>query len=131
MWLTVGLKALNAWPAAGCLYHRLHYRHGPKSYRSKSPAGMCSLIRLTSFCLPFFFLLGEQQGQDDGRQRSSMLSSPTPSHYFISLLLIPHQLSGFNLPWCLVLIMQNCASEIECVLVFWTLVFCIHIASGL
>lgn len=75
------------------------------------------------FLLFLFFLLGEQQGQDDGRQRSSMLSSPTPSHYFISLLLIPHQLSGFNLPWCLVLTKQNCAFETECVLVFWTLRF--------
>lgn len=47
--------------------------------------GMCFLTQMTSFRLLFLSPLGERQGRDDGRQRSSVLSSPTPSHYFISL----------------------------------------------
>lgn len=47
--------------------------------------GMCFLTQTTSFLLLFPSPLGERQGRDDGRQRSSTLSSPTPSHYFISL----------------------------------------------
>lgn len=55
-------------------------------------------------------------GQDDGRQRSSMLSSPTPSHYFISLLLNPSLSRLVSIPpRCLVLTERNCASEIYCV----------------
>lgn len=46
---------------------------------------MCFLTQMTSFRLLFLSPLGERQGRDDGRQRSSALSSPTPSHYFISL----------------------------------------------
>lgn len=46
---------------------------------------MCFLTQTTSFLLLFPSPLGERQGRDDGSQRSSALSSPTPSHYFISL----------------------------------------------
>lgn len=71
---TVDKKALNVRPAAGSFGPDC--TTGVKPYSGECCAGMCSLIRLTSFPLSLSLLLGEQQGQNDGRQRSSMLSSP-------------------------------------------------------
>lgn len=57
---------------------------------------MCFLTQMTSLRFLLLSPLGEQQGRDDGRQRSSTLSSPSPSHYFIFLPVIPLQLPAFN-----------------------------------
>lgn len=85
--------------------------------------GMCFLTQMTSLRFLLLSPLGEQQGRDDGKQRSSALSSPTPSHYVISLPLpvIPLQLPAFNpAPVFSAYKAKPGASEIEFVPVFWS-----------
>lgn len=91
-----GLKALNVWPAAVGLDHRLHYRRKPRPYSSECCAGMCFLIRLTSFPLPFLSSL--ESNKDRMMEGKDQACFQVQLHPFISYLssLIPRQSSGFN-----------------------------------
>lgn len=91
-----GLKALNVWPAAGCLDCSLHNRHKTGPYSSGCCAGLCCLIRLTSFPLPFLSSL--ESNKDRMTEGKDQACFQVQLHPIISYLssLIPHQSSGFN-----------------------------------
>lgn len=96
MWQTVGLKALNVWPAAGCLDHRLQYKQERQPYSGECRAEMCSVIRLTSFPLPFLSSL--ESNKDRMMEGKDQACFQVQLHPIISYLssLIPRQSSGFN-----------------------------------
>lgn len=83
-------------PAAGCLCHKLHYKCEPRPLWSECCEGMCFLIRLTSFCLPFLYSL--ESNKDRMMEGKDQACFKVQLYSIISYLssLIPHHLSAFN-----------------------------------